>query len=306
MNQLKLGIIGGAGLIGATVAFCAASEGLFDEIKLFDVRENLAMSHAMDIEQAVCEKNSVNLSVCDIDGLSSCDIILNAAGIPEMKAGSRDDYLSGNILIIRELAEKIKNWSKTPIILSATNPIDVLNYELFRASGLPREKVIGFSRNDSLRFIWAAARETGISPSQLSALVIGEHGDAQVPLFSSLKNKGSGQTVDLTDGQKGDILRRVKVWFSEYQALESGRSSGWTSALGITHILKLILTNSDELCPCSVIPDGEYGLRNLSIGLPVRLGTSGIRGIASIELSEDETDALQSAAEKIKMLITAS
>ena len=303
---MKLGIIGGAGLIGATVAFCAASEGLFDEIRLFDVRENLAMSHAMDIEQAVCERNAVKLSVCDIDGLRACDIILNAAGIPEMKAGSRDDYLSGNILIIRELAQKIKKWDTAPIILSATNPIDVLNFELYRASGLPREKVIGFSRNDSLRFVWATSKETEIPVSDLNALVIGEHGDAQVPLFSSLKHKSSGQIVELRDEQKNDILQRVKVWFSEYQTLDSGRSSGWTSAQGITHILKLILTNSNDWCPCSVIPNGEYGLHDLSIGLPVRLGLSGVREIAAIKLSEDEETALQNAAKKIRLLIPTS
>ena len=262
------------------------------------------MSHAMDIGQAVCERSSVSLSVCDVDELKTCSIILNAAGIPEMKAGSRDDYLSGNILIIRQLAEKIKNWNETPVILSATNPIDVLNYELFRTSGFPREKLIGFSRNDSLRFIWAVSKETGIPSSELSALVIGEHGDAQVPLFGSLRRKSpeqtSGQTIDLRDRQKNDILQRVKVWFNEYQTLESGRSSGWTSALGICHILKLMLTESDELCPCSIIPNGEYGLFDLSIGLPVKLGMSGVREIADVCLSKTEASDLQKAAMKIR------
>ena len=296
----RLGIIGGAGAIGATVAFCAAAEALFDEIMLCDVRGNLAMSHAMDIGQAVCELSPAQLSACGIGELEKCDIIMNTAGIPEMQASSRDDYLNGNIVIIRELADRIKNWKQMPVILSATNPIDVLNYELYRKSGLPREKLIGFSRNDSLRFMWSVSKETGIPMSELNAFVIGEHGDEQVPLFSSLKYGASGKPLSLSDEQKQSILRNVKAWFSEYQALGSGRSSGWTSAVSICRIIKLIMTESDEICPCSVIPNGEYGLRDLSIGMPVRLGKTGVREIVTFELSDDEEMGLRSAALKIQ------
>ena len=302
----KLGIIGGAGLLGATTAFCAAAEGLADEIILSDLKENMAHSHARDIEQAICESSETKLFVGAIDDLKSCDIVLNTAGIPEMKAGSRDDYLNGNIEIYRQIAEKIKRWGTSPVILSATNPIDVLNYRFFEMTQLPPEKFIGFSRNDSLRFIWSASRETGIPSPRLEALVIGEHGDGQVPLFGTLRDKQSGQALSLSDGQKNSILQRVKTWFGEYQELDSGRSSGWTSGVGLCRVIKLILTDSDEICPCSVIPHGQYGLRDLSIGLPVRLGKSGVREIVKLELSEDENVRLQSAAEKIKKLIASS
>ena len=299
----KLGIIGGAGLLGATTAFCVASEGLFDEIILSDIKENLARSHVMDIEQAVCESTGAQLSTGRLDDLKICDIVLITAGIPEIKAASRDAYLSGNIAILRELAECIKQWGTAPVILSATNPIDVLNYSLHKMTGLPREKFIGFSRNDTIRLKWAAAQVTGIPASQLEALVIGEHGDRQEPVFSQLRLKDSENALDLSDDVRERILARVRAWFGEYQELDSGRSSGWTSGAGLCAIIKAILTDSDELLPCSVVPDGEYGLSGLSIWLPVLLGRTGLREIVEIVLNESEKSRLSYAAEKIKSLI---
>ena len=303
---MRLGIIGGAGLLGATTAFCVAQEGLAKEIVLTDIRENVARSHAMDIEQAACEFSSVKVSAGSIDDAGNCDIVLNAAGIPEMSTASRDDYLSGNIIICRELAESIRRWGTAPVILSATNPIDVLNYALFKLTGLPRERFIGFSANDTLRFKWAVSKETGIPVSRLDALVIGEHGDGQVPLFSCLKNNVDDTFVKIDSEAKLRIQNRVKTWFGEYQKLNSGRSSGWTSGVGLCNIIKAITADRDEILPCSVIPDGEYGFSGLSIGLPVRLGRAGVREIVKVDLTEEEKTALSDAAEKIRKLIELS
>lgn len=304
MNEsLKLGVIGGAGLLGATTAFCVAREGIADEIILADIRGNVARSHAMDIEQAVCGFSSVAVSAGSIDDMRDCGIVLNAAGIPEMSTASRDDYLRGNIRIFRELAERIRRWGTAPVILSATNPIDVLNYTLYRLTGLPRERFIGFSANDTLRFKWAVSKETGIPVSSLDALVIGEHGDGQVPLFSRLKRRAEDTCLEIDSEVKSRVINRVKTWFSEYQKLNSGRSSGWTSGIGLCNVIKAIAADSGEVLPCSVIPDGEYGLSGLSIGLPVRLCRTGVREIVEAGLPEEEKTSLVIAAEKIRKLI---
>lgn len=300
---MKLGIIGGAGLLGATTAFCVATEGVADEIVLTDVRENVAASHAMDIGQAVCETTATRLSVGGLDDVRFCDVILNVAGIPERSAASRDDYLRGNIAIFRELAENIKKWGTAPVFVSATNPVDVLNYSLCEMTGLPRERFIGYSRNDSLRFAWAVSEETGLPVSGIDALVIGEHGDGQVPVFSRLKLRGGGAFPELGDDAKTRILNRVNTWFAEYQKLDSGRSSGWTSAVGLCRIIRAIATNSDEVLPCSVIPDGEYGLNGVSIGLPVLLGRGGVREIIEANISGVERAGLAAAEKKIRLLI---
>jgi len=307
---MRLGIIGGAGLLGATTAFQAAAGGIISEVLLYDLKENLAKSHALDIEQAVCEFSETKLRACAFDELASCDILLNAAGVPERAVTSRDEFLAGNIEILRSLATSIRSWGTSPVIISATNPIDVLNYKLYELTGLPSQRFVGFSRNDTLRFKWAAAAETGVPASELDAFVIGEHGDGQVPVFGSLKNTVTGEAINLTGTQKASILSRIKTWFGEYQSLDSGRSSGWTSGIGLYRIITMILLDgdfaevgSDELCSCSVIPDGQYGLKDLSIGLPVKLGRKGVREIVEIDLAAEETTALNKAAEKIKAAI---
>ena len=146
-TNIKLGIIGGAGLLGSTTAFLVATSGIMREIILYDPKDNVAKSHAMDIEQAVCEGSETKLRSGTLEELSTCDIILNTAGVPERAVASRDEFLAGNIEILRELAGRIRSWGTSPVIVSATNPIDVLNYKFFEMSGLPAERFVGFCRD---------------------------------------------------------------------------------------------------------------------------------------------------------------
>ena len=296
---MRLGIIGGAGLLGATTAFYTAASNLVDEIVLYDVKDNHAMSHAMDIDQAVSEFSSTKVSVGAFNDLADCEVILQTAGIPEKSASSRTEYLDGNIEIIKEIAKKMKAWKTSPIVISASNPVDVLNYKMCEFTEFSSEKVIGFSRNDTLRLKWATAKEIGIPASQIDGLVIGEHGENQVPLFSSLKMRSSNDQIALSEKQQRNILKCVKTWFMDYQALNSGRSSGWTSGIGLFNVIRHVIDDNEEIIPCSVIPSGEYGLSGLSIGLPVKLGKTGVRKIIEIDLTEMEKKELTDAADKI-------
>ena len=304
---MKLGIIGGAGALGATTAFHVAAGGLMSEIILYDLKDNVAKSHAMDIEQAVCDFSETKLRTGALSELAECEIILNTAGVPERVVKSRDEFLAGNIEILNGLAAEIRAWGTSPVIVSATNPIDVLNYKFFEMACLPAERFVGFCRNDTLRFKWAAAAETGIPAQQLDAMVIGEHGDGQIPIFSSLRQISTGEPLKLSSVQRESILARVKTWFGNYQSLDAGRSSGWTSGVGLYQLIAMIALDNaaggSEVIPCSVIPNGHYGLRNLSIGLPVRLGPGGVAEIVNINLSDEERGALHSAADKIQNAI---
>ena len=300
---MKLGIIGGGGLLGANTAFCCAINSLVDEIVLYDIKENMAKSHASDIEQAIVGHNNLVIRTGSMDDLKDSDIILNAAGIPD-KPGSRDNFLSGNIGIVREFGERVRAWKTKPIVICATNPIDVLNYKTYEYSGLPREKCIGFSRNDTSRFKWAISAVAGLSALTFDALVIGEHGDLQVPLFSSVKSRTTGESIHLAKDKEAAVLRRIKTWLGEYQGLNAGRTTGWVSGVNLAYLIGLIVSGKDEVCACSVIPDGEYGLSSgISIALPVKLGPQGVREIVHIDMTEDEKAGLDRAAEKISRLI---
>jgi malate dehydrogenase len=160
---------------------------------------------------------------------------------------------------------------------------------------------IGFSRNDSLRFRWAIGKVLDTPVTDVEAMVIGEHGEAQVPLFSRVTIKG--EAVELNPAQKAEVDKLIRTWFTTYVSLNSGRSSGWTSAVTIGQIIAVIGSGSEEVLACSAILDGQYGLSGVSIGVPVVLGRNGIAQIVELPLSQEETTGLQAAAKKIITLI---
>ena len=300
---MKLGVIGGAGLLGSTAAFYVALNNLVDEIILYDVRENYALNHAMDLEQGVCDISQTKTTAGDLDALKVCDIIINAAGAAESGRGSRDEYLIDNLPIYMGIAEKIKSWGTYPIIISTSNPIDVLNYKLYEYIGGPRSRYLALSRNDTLRFQWAISEITGLHASLIDAVVLGEHGDYAVRIFSTVKRKDTGEPIILSEEQRKSMETRLTSWFKEMLGLKTTRTMGWTSGIGLGKMVEAIVKESDDIIPCSCIPDGEYGLSGVSLALPLRLGKEGVREIVSIPLDEEETRGLNAASDKIKSLI---
>ena len=299
---MKLGVIGGAGLLGSTAAFYSAAQGFVDAIVLYDLRNNMSSSHAMDIDQCMSEINGTTAIAGEFDAMRDCDIILNTAGVPERKVASRSEFLAGNVEIFKDIASKINAWGTKPIIINASNPVDPLNYILFKLMSGASSHFVGFSRNDSLRFKWSISKEIGIPATMIEAYAIAEHGDSQVPLFSTARRIDTGEPIVFSEEQKKNILSRVRNWFTDYQKLDCGRTSGWTSGIGLSMIIKMLTSDSDEVVPCSVIPNGEYSLNDLSIGLPVKLGADGVKEIIKFDLSDEENEGLHAAAEKIKKM----
>jgi malate dehydrogenase len=298
---VNVGVIGGAGTVGASVAFNVAMSGLAKRIVLVDLKENVAMSHVMDIEQAVCEQKAVSLEVGDYGLLKDCQVVVVAVGAPERQVGSRDDYLALNIDIIRSLAPKLVASCPNAIFITISNPLDALNYTLYKLTGLRPEQFIGYSRNDSVRFKWAIGRALGVTPHVIGAIVMGEHGDKQVPLFSQVTVEGRKLDLDLE--HKETINGLIRTWFLEWQKLDSGRTTGWTSGTGMIHLLRAIAEKSRETIPCSVVLQGQYGLSDLCLGVPVRLCKTGVKEIVQLDLTEQEKEALNSAATKVRSVI---
>jgi len=300
---MKLGVIGGAGVMGSTAAYYAAMNNLVDEIVLHDLREDLAMSHAIDMDQGICEISGTSVTAGDFDALKGSDIILNTAGVPEGSLATKDEYLIANTTIFKGIAEKIKTWGYYPVIITASNPCDVLSFKLYEYLGGPRERYLGFSYNDNLRLKWSAAIELGLSPSNVDGLVLGEHGDHKVFVFSSLKRKDTEEAIVLSDEQKESVKARIRDWFNGMLALNQPRTMGWTSCIGLGMMIEAVATESETIIPCSCIPDGEYGLNGVSLALPLKLGREGLREIVDISLDADEKTALDAASDKIKSLI---
>lgn len=305
--------------MGSSAAFRLATLDIASEIVLIDARPNLAMSHVMDLEQAMAEISGSRIVGGDWADVAGCDIVVLSAGLPERNVASRDEYLAGNLDIVRKAAEHLAACPEAVVVV-ATNPVDVFTYVLARLAGGAPSRFVGYSYNDTLRFRWALARTLDVPMADVDALVLGEHGDMQVPLFDLVSVKGV--PVGLTEQQRREVEAATRTWFSTYQSLSAGRTSGWTSAMGIGRLVAALAaaaagdlapaggagsatapTAAGGLLPCSAILQGEYGLSDVSLGVPVVLGPGGIRRIVEAPLTPLESSQLHAAGEKVRGLI---
>ena len=290
---MKVTVIGAAGSVGAPAAFYIGVSGLVDELVLIDMRPNVVQQHALDMSTAMCDLG-VKVTAGSHEDLAGSDVVINAAGVPQGLIADRMEMLPKNIPLVRDVALAVKQYCPDAFVITATNPIDALNYCTWRAGGFDRRQVIGYSRNDSTRFREIVARLKGVKTAQVQATVIGEHGSTQVPLFSSARIDGA--PVPFTEADKQVVRDEIPTILRRYEELQSGRTAGWTSALGLAAVARAVLQDTGEIFPCSVVLDGEYGQSGLSLSVPVRLGKGGVQEIQEWELAPDEQEGFKRTA----------
>jgi malate dehydrogenase len=290
---MKVTVIGAAGSVGAPVAFYIAAAGLVDELVLIDMRPNVVQQHAMDMSTAVSALD-ITVKAGDFADLTGSDVVINAAGVPQGLIKDRMEMLPANIPLVRETALKIRAACPDAIILTATNPVDPLNYATYLSCGFDRRKVLGYSINDSFRFRELVARAKGVKTSQVQATVVGEHGSTQVPLFSSARV--DGRPVSFTEEEKQSILGEIPNILRRFEELQAGRTAGWTCAIGVASLIRAIRDDSGDVFPCSIVLDGEYGQKNVSMSVPVKLGRAGAREIQEWTLAPDEAPKFAKSA----------
>lgn len=300
---MKLGIVGGAGLLGATTAFVAGINDFLDEIKLLDVKENMVMSHVMDMGQALLPISKTKVSKADYEDLAYCDIVLVTASLPERKVANRNEFLKDNLGLVIPICEKLRHICKDGcVLINATNPVDVFTYVYWKLLGWDRHRVLGFCANDTLRLRWATEKVTGKDFRKLDALCVGEHGDGQVRLFDQMTYEG--KPLLLTQEERTQIEAATAQWFTNYQNLESGRTSGWTSGVMLASMIEAIATDSGAVMPCSLPLDGELGYSHVSMGMRCIIGAGGVKEILDPQLTPEQKQQLDATAEKITGLIT--
>ena len=246
---MKVTVIGAAGSVGAPVAFYMAASGLVDELVLIDMRPNVVQQHALDMSTAVSALN-ISVKAGDYADMAGSDVVINSAGMPQGLIADRMEMLPKNIPLVRDTALKIKEFCPGAIILTATNPVDPLNYATYLASGFDRKRVLGYSVNDSFRFRELVARAKGAKVSQVQATVVGEHGSTQVPLFSSARV--DGKQVFFTEEEKQEILGEIPNILRRFEELQAGRTAGWTCAVGVASLIRAIRDDSGEIFPASI------------------------------------------------------
>jgi malate dehydrogenase len=296
---LKISIIGAAGNIGSAAAFSIATNNIADDVVMIDSHSpDKLEQYVYDLSHAVTFRN-IRVRAAKEEEMRDSDIVLMAAGSAQVVA-SRLEVLAPNLPIIQKVAGDIKRLCPKAGVIPAPNPGDPLNYGMYLASGLSRQQFLGYSLNDTIRFRVWLGEALGVRTSQVEAIVIGEHGNSQVPLFSSVRV--NGLPVKVSEEIKRDIRHRLATLPSiiEPQRIKTGRTLAWTTAMGLASICRSISRNSCRMIPSSAILDGEYGCRNLGMSAPVVVGKEGVREILEWKLEPEEKQGLENSINTLR------
>lgn len=271
----RVAILGASGLTGAGLAHQLSLSDQVDEILMLDLKTNVLQAHAIDMREAqiVAGRARAALTVVSLGEAADqnpVDLVVFAASLPETPDGSREAFLEGNLGVLRAVQPAISALAgERGLVMILTNPADVLATCLAQMSDIAPARIFGYCLNDSVRFTAAIARELHIAPTRIDALVVGEHGDGQVPVWSGIRLDGA--SLVLTDEQRSRIDDDVRGWFRRWSELRPGRSSGWTTPLGSARTIAGLA--ADEPMPVAVWrPDAAVGGSHTTLLAVVRDG----------------------------------
>jgi malate/lactate dehydrogenase len=294
-------VAGAGGGVGASVVFNLLVSPLQCEVVMVDARQNMVHSHLWDLEQVLEQDATGSVRAGSADDFAGADVVVVTAAAPLTVNTSRMVYLRDNTAILAPLLDALpEGWPG--ILILVTNPVDPLGTWAFRRTGLGRERLLGYTLNDSLRLRTGIGRALGVRAGRVEAWTVGEHGDLAVPLWDRVAV--DGRPVALDDAQRGEVMNFVSGWYVRHVALtgpDPPRSSTWTSGLGIARMVGACLDpDGDELWPASVLLKGEYGVDGVSLSVPVRLGGGGVRRIEEWDLSPGEVEGVAAAARFVR------
>ncbi len=293
---MKVTIAGGGGGVGASTAFNLVLRRTPREIVLLDSRPEMITSHVMDLEQVLEQAPGCSVRGGDASDLADADIVVLISSTALTVGTSRLEYLGKNARIADELGDALPSgWGGLLVVV--TNPVDPLVTRLHRRTGIDRRRILGYTLNDSLRMRTGLGRAMGLPPGSVDAWVLGEHGDLSVPLYSRVEV--NGERIEPSDAQIAAAEDYLRTWYVKHVALDSGRSSTWTSGLGVSRMVAA-LDGEGGLWPSSVVLEGEYGIHGVAVTVPVTLGRSGVERIHEWELTPAERAALHASAEFVR------
>jgi malate dehydrogenase len=312
MSRKKISLIG-AGQIGGTLAHLIATKELADVV-LFDVAEGVAKGKALDIAQSLAvDGSSVNLIGTDnYEDTKNSDVIIITAGVPRKPGMTRDDLLGINLKIIKQVAEGIKKTSPEAFVICITNPLDVIVMALQKYSGLPKNKVIGMAGIlDTSRFKRFLSQELKVSIKNIDSFVLGGHGDTMVPMPNRTM-VGKKKLSDLVSNGKisqeklNEIVDRTRNGGAEIVKFLKTGSAFYAPAAAGVQMAESYLKDEKKTLPCAAYLDGEYGIKELYVGVPVVIGSQGIEKVIELELDEEEKKYFDISIAAVKDLFEAA
>jgi len=306
MARKKIALIG-AGQIGGTMALLAAQKELGDVV-LYDIVEGVPQGKGLDIFEATPVEgiNSFVKGTNSYEDIAGADICIVTAGIPRKPGMSRDDLVNTNTKIVKEVAENIKKYAPNSFVIIITNPLDAMVYVMHKVTGFPKNRVMGMAGVlDSARFRAFISMETGVSVEDITAFVLGGHGDDMVPLprYSTIAGIPLPDFPGMTKEKIDAMVQRTRQGGGEIVNLLKTGSAFYAPASSAIAMAESILKDQKRVFPCAVLCEGEYGQKGIFMGVPVILGEKGVEKIIEIQLTSEEKQALEQSADSVKKLM---
>lgn len=290
----------GSGRLGSETAFLLAQRGLSD-IKLIDIVKGLPQGHALDIMHSA--QSAEVLGSNDFQDIKGSDIIINTTGFARKPGMDRTGLINRNSDIVKSVAKKIKTLAPDSMVIQVSNPLDIMTYIMKKTTGFERGSVMGMGGLlDSQRLAFHISRELRAKPRDINPLVMGEHGESMVPVYSNSFFQGKPVSELIPEEKKKEIAEKTRSSGAEVIGLKG--ATVFAPAIGIARMAEAIVKNKRETIPLSAYLEGEYGIEGICIGVPAVLGKSGIEKILEPELSEEEEKAFRASAEKIRDIIS--
>ena len=305
----KISLIGG-GNIGGTLAHISAYKALGDVV-LFDLGTGKARGKALDIAQSkTLDRSDISLiGTSSYSDIRDSDVVIITAGIPRKPGMSRDDLVATNANVMKEVAQGIKKYASNAFVIVITNPLDAMVYVLQKESGLPTNKVVGMAGVlDSARFNYFLAEEFKVSVDNVTSFVLGGHGDSMVPLvrYSTVAGIPVPDLIKMgwTTKERIDaIIERTKNGGGEIVSLLETGSAYYAPALSAIEMAESYLHDKRKIMPCAAYLNGEYGEKDIYVGVPVVIGKNGVEKIVEIEFTQEEKDNFTSSVNSVKELV---
>jgi len=294
----KVSVVGAAGTVGAAAGYNIALRDAADELVFVDIpdKEDDTVGQAADTNHGVAYDSNTTIRQGSYEDTAGSDVVVITAGIPRQPGQTRIDLAGDNAPIMEDIGSSLAEHNDDFVTITTSNPVDLLNRHLYETGDRAREKVIGFGgRLDSARFRYVLAERFDAPVQNVEATILGEHGDAQVPIFS--KVRVDGRDPEFSDDEKEEILEELQT--SAMNVIEKKGATEWGPATGVGHMVEAVLRDTGEVLPGSVKLEGEYGHDDVAFGVPVRLGSDGVEEVVDWDLTAFEREQLGEAADKL-------
>jgi malate dehydrogenase len=294
----KVSVIGAAGTVGAAAGYNIALRDIADELVFVDIpdMEETTIGQAADTNHGIAYDSNTTVRQGGYEATEGSDVVVITAGIPRKEGQTRIDLAGDNAPIMDDIGSSLAEYNDDFVSITTSNPVDLLNRHLYESGDRDRHKVIGFGgRLDSARFRYVLSERFDAPVQNVEATILGEHGDAQVPVFSKVRVDGTDP--DFSDDETEEILGDLQE--SAMDVISRKGATEWGPATGVAHMVEAVIRDTGEVLPGSLVLDGEYGYEDTAFGVPVRLGSNGIEEVVEWDLDDYEADLMDEAAEKL-------